>query len=156
MERIKSMTWRATLFPHRSLNRTGFVALMLVFGLANLAVAAIFASAGAWPVAGFCGLDVMVIWLAFHLNFASARQAERIEINDENVILERLAHRRHAEVTRLMRPWVGVELEERAGGEIVGGLYFRARGIRHEIGSFLAPEERRQLAVELRRVLAAR
>jgi uncharacterized membrane protein len=156
MERSKSMMWRVTLLPHRSLNRTGFIGLMLAIGLANFVVAVVFASAGAWPVAGFCGLDVILIWLAFQLNFASARQAERIEINDENVIVERLAHRRQAEVTHLARPWVGVELEERAGGDLVGSLYLRSRGIRHEIGSFLGSEERKQLALELKRALAVR
>src|SRR5262249_29210428 len=51
----------AVLTPHRSLSRKGFLALMLVAGGASLALGTTFLLAGAWPVVGFCGLDVLLL-----------------------------------------------------------------------------------------------
>ena len=48
----------ATLTPHRSLGRTGFVILMLAVGGVSFVAGLVFLIAGAWPVFGFFGLDV--------------------------------------------------------------------------------------------------
>ena len=54
----------ATLTPHRSLTPTGKrVVIGLVAALA-LVPGFIFYVAGAWPVVGFMGLDVLAIWAA--------------------------------------------------------------------------------------------
>ena len=54
--------FKALLMPHRSLGRTGFAILMgaLLFGW--LATGAIFLANGAWPVFGFFGLDVLLVY----------------------------------------------------------------------------------------------
>ena len=57
----------ALLTPHRSLNRTGFLALMIFVSLVSFAAGLAFLLMGAWPVFGFFGLDVIassfVLWL---------------------------------------------------------------------------------------------
>ena len=60
--------FQALLTPHRSLGRTGFAVLMgaLLFGW--LVSGAIFLSHGAWPVFGFLGLDVLLVYVCFRLN----------------------------------------------------------------------------------------
>jgi Integral membrane protein len=55
----------AVLTPHRSLGRKGFLILMTVLGLISFATGTAFLLAGAWPVFGFCGLDVLLIYFAF-------------------------------------------------------------------------------------------
>ena len=67
---------------------------------------------GAWPVTGFMGLDVVLVWWAFRTNFAAARQAERIEVTEHELILERLGRKAGPEERRFVRGWVWVELEE--------------------------------------------
>jgi uncharacterized membrane protein len=126
---------------------------LMVMGLIaviNFAVGAAFYLIGAWPVMGFCGLDVALIWWAFRRNFADARRLERIEITEHELVLERLAANRQPEVTRFVRPWIRVELEEDKERELVGRLLLRSRGSATEIGSFLGAEERVSLAGALR------
>ncbi len=36
----------------------------------NLAAGIVFSMIGAWPVTGFMGLDVVLVWWAFRANFA--------------------------------------------------------------------------------------
>ena len=57
----------AVLTPHRSLSRGGFIVLMLVLGGISLATGIVFLLAGAWPVFGFCGLDVLLAVSYTHL-----------------------------------------------------------------------------------------
>jgi uncharacterized membrane protein len=59
----------AVLTPHRSLGRTGFLILMLVLCVANLATGIAFMLAGAWPIFGFCGLDVLLVYVAFRASY---------------------------------------------------------------------------------------
>ena len=63
----------ARLKPHRSLTRTGFIAVMAVLGGVSFTVGSIFLMKGAWPIFGFLGLDVLLVYLAFRANFRSAR-----------------------------------------------------------------------------------
>ncbi len=93
MDDTKPKTWRATLTPHRSLSPQGFVILMSVIAGFNFIVGLFFYVIGAWPVVGFMGLDVALIWWAFRANFADARRAEHIEITADELVLRRLAER---------------------------------------------------------------
>ncbi len=68
----------ATLLPHRSLSRKGFVALMVTIAGMSSATGIAFALRGAWPVAAFCVLAVVLLYLAFRLNYRAARMSESI------------------------------------------------------------------------------
>ena len=52
----------------------GIVMVWLTFGAGFLAM-------GAWPVFGFLGLDVLLIYLAFRWNYRSGRVREEIEVS---------------------------------------------------------------------------
>ncbi len=65
--------FRAVLLPHRSLGRKGFIALMLVVCLVSALTGLKFYQLGAWPVMAFFGLDVLLIYGAFRLNYRAAR-----------------------------------------------------------------------------------
>ena len=61
-------TFRAVLHPHRSLGPRGFLILMLAIGGISFVTGMVFLSMGAWPVFGFFGLDVLLVYVAFKLN----------------------------------------------------------------------------------------
>lgn len=146
--------WQATLTPHRSLSRQGFLVVMTLVVAVNLVVGALFMAIGAWPVAGFAGLDVLIIWWAFRANFSDARRMERISITDHELVLERLRKNRPEECHRMIRRWVRVELEEDHDRELIGRLLLVSGRTRLTIGDFLSPEERKTLASALKSALA--
>ena len=154
MDTGNSKAWQATLTPHRSLTRQGFLAVMLIVVAVNLVVGGLFVALGAWPVAGFAGLDILIIWWAFHANFADARQMEQISITDHELILDKLRKDKAQEQQRFVRRWVRVELEEDRERELIGRLLLVSGGRRVPVGEFLAPEERKTLAEALKSALA--
>ncbi len=153
MDEINPKTWRAALTPHRSLSPKGFVILMSVIAGFSFAGGLFFYIIGAWPVVGFMGLDVALIWWAFRANFADARRAEHIEITPHELVLRRLAERKPAQEQRFARRWVRVELEEDRERELIGLLYLRFGGKRTEIASFLGAQERLAFAQALKAAL---
>ena len=154
MEDRNSKLWQATLTPHRSLTKEGFLAVMGLVVVVNLVVGGMFVLLGAWPIAGFAGLDVLLVWWAFRANFADARQMERILITEHELVFDRLREHHPPEQQRFVRRWVRVELEEDRERELIGRLLLISGSTRLAIGDFLAPEERKTLATALKSALA--
>ncbi len=75
----------AEIRPNRSLSKRGFIVLISVVVVANLACAAIFLAMGAWLVPLFLGLDVLAVAFAFQVSFAKARVVERVQVTDRAV-----------------------------------------------------------------------
>lgn len=149
-----NQTFRATLRPHRSLGRKGFIILMTVLIGLNFAAGTAFYLLGAWPIAPFLGADVALVWWAFRKNYADALKEEQIEVTAHELILRRFDHDRQHEEMRFTRGWVKVELEEDKDRDLIGRLYLRFRGQRTEIGRFLGAHEREEFATLLRGALA--
>src|SRR6516225_12277601 len=82
----------ALLTPHRSLNRTGFLVLMAFLSVISFAAGVVFLMLGAWPVLGFFGLDVLAVYLAFKINFRSARAREEISVTQSELRVRRINH----------------------------------------------------------------
>ncbi|MCB1378689.1 MAG: DUF2244 domain-containing protein [Alphaproteobacteria bacterium] len=154
MERGNPKAWQAVLTPHRSLDQRGFLLLMGLIVAVNLVVGVLFLVAGAWPVAGFAGLDVLAIWLAFRANFTDAQQAERIVITEHELVFERVSRTEPLQTRRFVRRWVKVDLDEDQERELVGSLFLTSGRARISIGEFLSPGERKDLASRLRAALA--
>ena len=62
----------AIVTPHRSLGSLGFLILMVAVGGISFAAGIAFLMMGAWPVFGFFGLDVFLVYLAFRANYRAA------------------------------------------------------------------------------------
>jgi uncharacterized membrane protein len=138
----------ALLTPHRSLNRTGFLAVMAFVSAVSFVTGIAFLMMGAWPVFGFFGLDVLVIWWAFKVNFSTARASEEIVVTPGELRVRRVSHRGHVTEWVLNPLWVRLDLEadEEFGIE---RLYLVSRGRRLSVGSFLGPDEKASFAKAL-------
>jgi len=82
------------LRPHRSLAPKGFATLMLLIAGISFVTGMMFVLAGAWPVIGFLGLDVLLIWLAFQLNYRAGAHREWIVLTDTGDLVVRRHHTR--------------------------------------------------------------
>jgi uncharacterized membrane protein len=142
----------AVLAPHRSLPPTGFVAVMAIFGGISFIAGTIFVLRGAWPVMGFFGLDVALVYLAFRINYRSARRQERIRLVEDVLTVERIAVRGARSSWRFQPYWLRVTLEEKPDES--NRLTISSHGRSLVLGSFLGAGERRSLAALLRDGLA--
>ena len=69
----------AVITPHRSLGSRGFLILMLAIGAVSFVSGMVFLLLGAWPVFGFLGLDVLLVYVAFRANYRAARAYEEVD-----------------------------------------------------------------------------
>ncbi|MBR0844486.1 DUF2244 domain-containing protein [Bradyrhizobium liaoningense] len=137
----EAQIFSALLTPHRSLNRTGFLAVMLFLSVVSFVTGLAFLMMGAWPVFGFFGLDVLVIWWAFKANFRSARATEEIVVTPSELRVRRVGHRGQVSEWVFNPLWVRLdqEVDEDYGIE---HLYLISRGRQIQIAGFLGPEEK--------------
>ena len=77
-----------TIWPHRSLSPKGFAILMGVLAGFLFLIGFGFFLAGAWPVIGFLGIELLVVWGAFKLNYRAARHRETIQTTTEELMVE--------------------------------------------------------------------
>jgi uncharacterized membrane protein len=146
---VKSEPTIIHLYPHRSLSRRGFALLMGCIAAVSFAAGIGFLLIGAWPVFGFFGLDVVLIWWALKRNFRDGKAKETITINNHDVSLTR--HRPGKQDVELdfVRSWTRVELETDEKRDLIGRLFLVSRGAKIEIGSFLSPDDRKSLCSTL-------
>lgn len=123
----------AELRPHRSLSVAAFKLMLLAVIVINIAVALFFWVQGAFPVAGFLGLDVLALWLAFRFNYRAARRVERVRVAAGKVHVAAIdaGGERH---------WVLNPLWARVARDGPGVLVRAGKG-QMRIGAFLSPKE---------------
>jgi uncharacterized membrane protein len=144
----------ARLTPHRSLNRTGFVVLMGLLSAVSFVAGVAFWMMGAWPVFGFFGLDVLVIYWAFRINFRRALATEDIVVTPSELRVRWVSHRGHVVEWVLNPLWV--QFEQKSHAEFgIEKLYLVSRGRRVSIGSFLGADEKASFAKALMAALQA-
>lgn len=142
----------ALITPHRSLGRTGFYILIGLFGVVSFVAGMVFLIAGAWPVFGFFGLDVLLLYFAFRLNYRAAGAYEEVVVSATELKLRKVTHRGRAREWRLNPLWVRLEQTEDEDFGI-DRIYLVSGGERLAVASFLAPSEKAGFAKALQRAL---
>jgi uncharacterized membrane protein len=144
----------AVMTPHRSLGRRGFAIMMLAVAGVSFIAGIVFAVAGAWPVTGFFGLDVLLIYWAFRLNYRAARAYEEIVVTPTELMFRKVSARGSMTEWRCNPLWVRLDrdVHEEFG---VQSLHLVSRGERRQIAHFLAPEEKESFGNALQTALAA-
>lgn len=145
--------YRATLWPHRSLTRRQARAVVIGVGCFTTAVSIPFFVMGAWPIVGFLGLDVVALWLAFAVSFRSARAHEDLEVTPFDLMVRKVSAAGRQREWRFNPLWVRLEKREHEEFGLLR-LLLASRGRRLEIGHFLGPDARADVARDLSRALA--
>ena len=116
---------------------------MLFVSLISFISGAFFVYLGAWPVMGFFGIEVLLLYGAFRLNYYSARRVEELEISSDYFKLTKISAKGHASEVSFNPYWLRFELKpSRHDPEVPGDLIISSHGKSYLIGSFLSPEER--------------
>lgn len=141
----------ATLYPHRSLGRRGFMWVMLGVAGFSFAAGLGFFLAGAWPVIGFLGLDILLLYWAFKSTYWRARQYETVHLTEDALKIVRIGPGKQIQAWRFQPYWVQVALAEPPEHDSM--LELRSHGRSLVIGDFLSPQERTEVAASLRAAL---
>lgn len=144
-------SFEAVLYPNQSLGQSGFIALMLVVSSVSAVLGLAFTLAGAWPVAGFFGVDAVILFCAVRYNRRQGLKREFIRLDSSGLHVRRVepdgGHRDWC-----FEPyWVRVDMDDPPRRDSF--LTLATHGRRLRVGSFLTPEERLDLARALRDAL---
>ncbi len=131
----------AVLTPHRALSRGGFLAIMGFLSTVSFAAGVAFWMMGAWPVFGFFGLDVLLVYWAFKINFRHGRATEEITVTPSELRVRRVSHRGHVSEWILNPLWV--QIDKKTHEEFgIEKLYLVSKGRRLSVASFLGADEK--------------
>lgn len=137
----------ATLRPNRSLPNLGFIALMVAIVAVTSSAGLYFWLQGAWPVVGFFGLDVFLVWLAFRLSYRQGRLRERVHVTTDQLTVVRQHPTGHAQHWVLSPFWARVQVVDPQ--EHDNQVRVVSHGKTLILGAFLSPDERLDFAASL-------
>jgi len=138
----------ALLTPHRSLGSVGFIVLMAVIAAVSFAGGVVFYIVGAWPVTGFFGLDALLIYWAFRVNYRAAAAFEEVIVTPCELRVRRVSHRGQVAEWTLNPLWTQLarDTHEEFG---LQQLFLVSRGRKLPVAGFLSPPERESFAAAL-------
>jgi uncharacterized membrane protein len=143
----------AVITPHRSLAPTGFLIFMLCIGGLSFACGLLFLLLGAWPVFGFFGLDVLLVYWAFRANYRAARAYEEVTVTAAELTVRKVNHHGGVREWTLNPLWVRLDrtVHEEFGIE---RLFLVSHGRRLPIAAFLGADEKASFAHALSSALS--
>lgn len=144
-----SHEFSAMLTPNRSLSPKGFIIFMVCISAVCFITGLVFTLAGAWPVMGFMGLDVLLIYLAFRKNYNDLKIFETISLTPNVLILERVYPSGRSQSFEYNPFWVKVGIKEHSSGATKMQLVSHGKVL--NFGNFLSDDERREFASVLNR-----
>lgn len=145
---LEPTIFSAVVTPHRSLGRVGFWILIGGYGVISFVAGLAFLLMGAWPVFGFLGLDVLLLYWALKLNYRHALAYEEVKVTPVALTVRKVSHRGVAREWVLNPLWVKLDkvVHEEFGIE---RLFLVSRGKQLGIASFLGPDEKASFAKAL-------
>lgn len=139
------------LRPYRSLPPAGFWAIMILMAVWSFGGGIVFWSIGAWPVIGFVGVDVALVYWAFRASYGDRRTWERLRLAGGVFVVERSDKRGATERHEFQSYWLKVTLEKHADDS--NRLLLSSHGRHLAVAGFLGPGQREQLAQTLTEAL---
>jgi uncharacterized membrane protein len=135
----------ALLTPHRSLGGVGFLVLMAAVAGISFVGGIVFYIVGAWPVIGFLGVDVLLVYWAFRVNYLAAAAYEEVTVTASELRVKKVSHRGKVAEWSLNPVWVKLD---RVSHEEYGllHLFLVSRGKRLTVAGFLGPAEKETFA----------
>lgn len=138
----------AIITPHRSLSGQGFLAVMALVGGFSFIGGMFFFLLGAWPVVGFLGLDVLLVYWAFRANYRSAAAFEEVTVTPSELRVRRVSHRGKVSEWTLNPVWTQLDREKHEDFGLLK-LFLVSRGRRLPVAGFLSPPEKESFAAAL-------
>ncbi|MCB1461219.1 MAG: DUF2244 domain-containing protein [Nitratireductor sp.] len=152
-EADEAPVFAARLTPYRSLGPAGFFTVMAVIGITWFVAGMLFMAIGAWPIVGFFGLDFLIVWLAFKMNYRAARAFEDIAVWPHDLLVRQVSPRGKITEHRFNPFWTRFEVVRHHEFGITH-MALAGKGRELAIGSFLNPDDRESFAQAFSSALA--
>ena len=118
---------------------------MALIGGMSFAGGMFFFLLGAWPVIGFLGLDVLLVYWAFRANYRAAAAFEEVTVTPSELRLRRVSHRGEVAEWTLNPVWTQLDREKHEEFGLLK-LFLVSRGRRLAVAGFLSPKEKESFA----------
>jgi uncharacterized membrane protein len=143
----------AELTPYRSLGRKGYRILFAITGTVCFVHAIFFMATGAWPIGLFFGLDFLLLYGAFWLNYRAARAREEVTVSRTNLSIRKFTPAGRMTEHSFKTLWARffVKRHEEFG---ITSMAVAGEGRQTEIGAFLNPDDRESFAKAFKGALA--
>lgn len=153
---------RVVIRPNRSLSWRQSMLFVAAVALVLGTVSLVFAFMGYWLILPFAGLEIAALLFCTYLVANSGMRCEVVSMDESQVVVEKGRQRRCGSErggpdSRISFPkaWARVELLPHEGW-YPDRLLIGASGKRVEVGDFLGDSEKKELAGELKKLLAKR
>ncbi|MBB3392325.1 putative membrane protein [Rhizobium sp. BK275] len=143
----------AELFPYRSLGRKGFKVLLGMSGAICFIYGMFFIVTGAWPIGFFFGLDFLLLYGAFWLNYRSGRVREEVTVSRTDVAVRKFSPSGRM-IEHHFNPFWTRFLVRRHQEIGILSMHIFGEGKRTDVGSFLNPDDRESFAKAFKGALA--
>lgn len=143
----------ATITENRSLSPTSFRLVITLFCVAGVVSSLPFIMLGAWPVAGFFGIDILALFIAFKVNFARARGFEEVVVTPIEIMLRKVSWRGEEACWRFNPAWTRLESTHDDDFGMMR-LVLVSRGVSVPVAVALSPPERENFAESFKRALS--
>jgi uncharacterized membrane protein len=143
----------AVLQPHRSLTVSGVRLVVLLVAAAGTVASIPFLVMGFWPVAGFYGIDVALLWFAMSASIRDARAYEEVTVSPLELFLRKVSVKGLTQEWRFNPVWTRLHtVEHEEFG--VERLTLVSRGESVPVAHFLGPDEKARFGKRLSAALA--
>lgn len=140
-----SPLFAALLTPYRSLGAMGIHLVVAAYAILAAIPGLYFFLTGAWPVVGFLGLDILLLWWALSASRRAGRAFEEVTLWPDKLEVRHVSARGKERRHDFNPFWVRLEVE-RDHEERVTRLILRNRAEALEIGAFLNPDDKASFA----------
>lgn len=138
-----------SLWPHRSLPRRGFAAIILfAFTMGTIPLYGLLGTVFLWGILPFILVMVAGLWWGLERSYRDGDVLEEVHLTNDILHLTHTPARGAAKTWECNIYWTRVELHMH-GGPVPHYVTLTGNGRTVEIGSFLSEDERKQLFAEL-------
>jgi uncharacterized membrane protein len=135
----------AKLTPHLPMGRKGIRAIIVLVAILATIPGIIFFSLGAWPIVGFMGLDVALIWWALSASQSDGKRFEEVTLWPDQLELKQVDGKGKETLTRFDPYFVKLVID-RDYNERTTALHLRTRDRDVVVGAFLNADEKASFA----------
>jgi uncharacterized membrane protein len=142
----------AVLEPPRSLTTRGLNRVMLILGAFSAVFSLGFLLVGAWPVVGFLGAEILVLWLVFQWSFRAQTARTYVRVTADEVDVRKVDGWGRERRASMASHFARVEFDRTATGP--NALRLATSRTAYPLGEFLTPRERETFARRLMQAIS--